>query len=357
MKNFGRILFLSVLLTCCLAAAPVLVNAQWDNGPVAVYEERDGRGSGQSFNVGTYRADRGQLGSLRNDKASSVYVANGYRVRLCENEGRGNNGEGRCEEWGPGNHNLQYQDTASFIRVTGSGWNGRGGGWNGGGGNGGRGGGGGNYGGNVRNNGVTVFEGRDYQGREYFFGVGHYLAGAGQFGGLKNDEASSVIVPRGFKVKFCENEGTDARGSGRCEEYNEGRYNLRYNDQASFIEVQKSGSGWGNWGGGGNGGGNGGGGYDSPSYNRNSVVVFANTNQGGTAQEFGVGTFRNDQRQLGRLRNDDAESVYVPRGYRVRLCDGEGGGVGGEPCEEFGPGTFNLINRNKTSYIRVWTSR
>ena len=336
MKHFVRILFFSMVLTGCLAVA---ANAQWDRGPVVVYEERDGRGSAQGFGVGEFRADRGELGQLRNDHASSVSVPNGYRVRFCENEGR--NGDGRCEERGPGDHNLQYRNVASYIRVTGpSGWNG--------------------WGNNGGGKGVSVYSDRDFRGREQEYGVGRYLAGAGQFGNMKNDDAGSIVVPKGFRVRLCENEGDTGRGSGRCEDHGEGSYNLRYNDLASYIEVQRTGifGGGGGWGG--NGGNNGGydngnnGGNNGGFTGGNSVVVFSDRDERGTQQVFSNGTFRNDFRQFGRLKNDDAGSVYVPRGYHVRFCAGEGGGAGEGPCEEWGPGMHNLQYNDQASYIRVW---
>src|SRR5687768_7703350 len=108
-------------LLMCFAILPIVASAQrWGSGPVIVYEGSDGRGNEASFNVGTYRNDRNEFGSLRNDSASSVTVAPGYRVRFCENEGgRNGQGSGRCEEFGPGNHNLRYPERASFIRVFG----------------------------------------------------------------------------------------------------------------------------------------------------------------------------------------------------------------------------------------------
>ena len=326
MRNLGRMLLLSAIVTGFVTMVPSLVSAQWNGGPVIVYDQQNGRGASQSFDVGDYRNDRGQFGALRNDSASSVSVANGYRVRICEDEGRSGNGDGRCEEYGPGNHNLRYQNIASYIRVTGqSGWGGGGGG----------------------NQGVTVYGDRDFGGRSQFYGVGKYLFGAGQFGNMKNDDAGSVVVPRGYKVRFCENEGNDGRGSGRCEEHGDGRFNLRYNDLASFIEVTRPR--------GGGGGGLGGGGWDGGG-GANAVIVYSDRNQTGTEQTFGVGTHRNDLGQFGRLKNDDAGSVFVPRGYRVRLCENEGGGTGSGSCEEYGPGSYNLRYNDKASYIKVWRS-
>ncbi|MBK6590740.1 MAG: hypothetical protein IPG22_20910 [Acidobacteria bacterium] len=218
----------SGLLACCLVFSASVINAQWGNEPVIVYDLTNGRGTSQGFNVGEYRNDRRQLGSLGNDRASSVYVAQGYTVRLCEAEGQ--NGAGRCEQYGQGYHNLLYSNTASYIQVTG-GWGGGGGSWGGG---------------NQGSGGVTVYDDRDFRGASQVFGPGRYLNNAGQLGSIRNDEASSVIVERGYKVRFCEGEGT-GRGSGRCEELGEGRFNLRLNDEASYIEVQRTGG----WGGGG----------------------------------------------------------------------------------------------------------
>ena len=86
------------------------------NVPLIVYSDKNQQGDQEVFSVGLFRNDLGQLGNLKNDEASSIYVAPGYRVRLCDSEG-GGAGVGRCEEYGPGRHNLRYNDTASYIRV------------------------------------------------------------------------------------------------------------------------------------------------------------------------------------------------------------------------------------------------
>lgn len=90
--------------------------------PVTVYEDVNSGGRSQFFGEGTFRADMGQLGKLPNDSASSVKVAKGYRVRLCENEGEGK-ATGRCEEYGEGTFNLKVAkaggvaDLVSMISV------------------------------------------------------------------------------------------------------------------------------------------------------------------------------------------------------------------------------------------------
>ncbi len=94
---------------------------KYDLIPVIVYEHFDFTGRSQAYGPGTYRADKAQLGSLPDDSASSVRVAKGFGVRLCENAGDGNGG-GVCETKGPGNYNLSstkrnVADKVSFIHV------------------------------------------------------------------------------------------------------------------------------------------------------------------------------------------------------------------------------------------------
>ncbi len=96
---------------------------------------------------------------------------------------------------------------------------------------------------------VVVFDGRDGRGNFSSFHVGEFRNNRGEFGSLRNDSASSVSVPPGYRVKFCENEGRDGHGDGRCEEFGEGNNNLRYGNSPSYIRV------WGPGGSGRRGGG------------------------------------------------------------------------------------------------------
>jgi len=237
----------------------------WNGGGqrgVILYEDRDFGGRSQEFGVGRYLNMTGALGNVGNDRASSVVVQRGFRVRICENEGDQGIGSGRCEEYGEGRFNLRYNDTASYVEVARAGW---GGGWNGGGwtgtgndggwNNGNNGGwnngnnGGWNNGNNGdqntgwggnRDRGVMVFIDPDQRGISQWFDVGTYRNDQGGLSQIGNDSASSVWVANGYRVQLCENEPKGYfgnSGSGRCEEYGPGRYNLRYNDRASYIRV------------------------------------------------------------------------------------------------------------------------
>lgn len=199
---------------------------------VILYEDYDLQGRSQIFHDGRYLNNRGQLGNLRNDRASSVDVPVGFSVRLCDLEGSGY-GAGACVVLGPGRHNLPFNldNRVSYVEVSQVLWGG---------------------GTGVETGppaasvpglgqaGATVFVDRNFRGRSQSFGVGRYRSNQNQFGSLPNDEASSVIVLNGYRVRLCENEGTLGFGGGRCEEYGVGRFNLRYNDDVSFIEVTRS---------------------------------------------------------------------------------------------------------------------
>jgi hypothetical protein len=311
-------LILAVTLLYLSGAATPQLQAQYGS-PVTVYDRRDTNGSSQGFDVGVYRNDRGDLSSLGNDKASSVRVDRGYRVRLCENEGYGTNGSGRCEEYGPGTYNLRYDNTASFIRVTRQS--------------------GGGGGGGISRGVVTVYDDRDYDGAWQTFDVGRHRFNQGEFGRLRNDEASSIIISSGYRVRLCESEGVDGRGSGRCEDLTAGRHNLRLNDEVSFIQVRRTG---------------GGGWDDDNNGNRGGVVLYDDRYQRGNQQAFETGTYRNDRGELGQIGNDKATSVFVPQGYRVRLCENDGNNYGSGRCEEYGAGSYNLRYNDAASFVRVW---
>ncbi len=85
--------------------------------PALLFEHADFSGRSQRFNAGTYRVDLNQFGNMGNDMASSVIVAQGYRVRLCEHDGNVE-GAGVCDEYGEGAYNvLRHNDNASYIKV------------------------------------------------------------------------------------------------------------------------------------------------------------------------------------------------------------------------------------------------
>lgn len=82
---------------------------------VTFYEDSNFSGKSQSFGVGTYRADKGQLNQVGNDNISSLRVPAGYKVRVCSDETGG-----ICREYGAGDYSYvgdDLNDQISLVEV------------------------------------------------------------------------------------------------------------------------------------------------------------------------------------------------------------------------------------------------
>lgn len=79
-----------------------------------VYSDFGGVGRAQYVGAGTWRALRGNLGHVGNDAISSIDVANGWNLTLCQQDNLT-----QCVTYGPGKTNLPPQliDTTSSVRV------------------------------------------------------------------------------------------------------------------------------------------------------------------------------------------------------------------------------------------------
>ncbi|MCB1023739.1 MAG: hypothetical protein KDB79_05085 [Acidobacteria bacterium] len=195
---------------------------------VTVYEDRDFRGRSQSFGDGVYLNNRGMLGNLRNDRASSLVVPVGFTARLCSAEGNNGVGDGTCRIFGSGRHNItgNLDNETSYVEITRVLF-------------------GGNNGSNQGNSGgindsyITVYEDSNFGGRSQTFTTGQYRNNRSQLGNLRNDHASSLIVPNGLTARLCDGEGNRGEGGGTCRTYQAGRHNIdrRLNDKTSYIEV------------------------------------------------------------------------------------------------------------------------
>ncbi|MEP7148254.1 MAG: hypothetical protein ABI857_05165, partial [Acidobacteriota bacterium] len=293
--------------------AAVSLGSAWAQGTqaegVKIFAGRDGVGMSQDIPVGTFQVDGIQLSSS-DDKGpnASVKVAKDYFVRFCAQK----DGSGRCEEYGEGIHNLISLEF-NFIKV----WNAalterpR----------------------DADPSGppvsapVTVFEQKNWGGRTQMFGPGMYRSFRGEFGKINDNQARSVIVAKGFRARFCSDEGLNFRGSGDCEIHEEGRHNLRFANSISFIEVSDLAE-------------------NAVNDEKMAVILYEDPSQAGKMQGFDIGTFLASRGQFRKIGNDQASSIAVKDGYRASVCADEPA-FGGEAidCEEFGPGRKNLKNR------------
>jgi hypothetical protein len=210
-------LFLIALLILAFSGTALSQDAEG----VLVVNGRDGVGPSQNIPVGIFQVDGKQL-----SQNASVKVSKGYFVQFCEKK----DGTGKCEAYGEGIHNLTWLEfgfievgkgpvptakgTAAPTSATAAPV--------------------------ASQNGpppVTVFERKNWDGRSQVFGPGMYRSYRGEFGKINDNQAMSIIVAKGYKVRLCSDEGINFRGSGDCEIQEEGRNNLRFANTISFIEV------------------------------------------------------------------------------------------------------------------------
>ena len=318
MDPLGRNLLGVFVVALFILVSAVSAVSQESEG-VQIVNGRDGVGMAQSIPVGNFQVDGKQLG-----KDASVKVSKGYFVQFCPQK----DGSGTCEGFGEGTHNLASTEF-SFVRV--------------------------GKGALPVASAVaappvssapataksvtplTAFEQKNWLGRSQVFVPGMHRSFRGEFGKINDNQVRSVVVAKGFRARFCSEEGLNFRGSGDCEVHEEGRYNLRFANSVSFIEVIDLAD-------------------TSPNDEKMPVVLYEDTLQGGKFQGFDVGTFLASQGQLRRIGDDQASSINVRDGYRAAVCAEEPVAAGGEGtnCEEFGSGRKNLKNKKVTSYVRVW---
>jgi hypothetical protein len=81
---------------------------------VTLYQNGNFTGSSQSFSVGYYAANKGQLNSVGNDQSSSIRVPKGFKAYVCENE----NEQGICRIYETGDYTFvgsDLNDKISYI--------------------------------------------------------------------------------------------------------------------------------------------------------------------------------------------------------------------------------------------------
>lgn len=284
-------------------ALAILPAAGQSIGGVTLFNGQNGTGTGQEIPVGTFRVDGNQLAAAAKQSTFSVRVAKGFQVRFCPDVTI----TSACEAYGEGTHNLR---SLSFTVITVSR--------------------------EARPAPVVVYEAPNWSGRSQVYLPGMYRSDRNEFGNIGDNLARSAIVGKGFRVRFCVDEGISARGAGDCEEHEEGRHNLRFANSISFIEVIDLSD-------------------KSPADDKQPVVLYEDRGQVGKRQGYDVGVFVASLGQLGKIRNDTASSIQVKDGYRALVCPDEFSGDSRPPkCEEFRSGRHNLRENDAASYLKVW---
>lgn len=116
--------FASVLSVVVLCAVPATAQGRGQGGgPVCVYEHAGFNGRQLCFQAGQSVPRIRQYGDFWNDRVSSISVAPGFSVRVCQHDGFA----GRCSTYDRSITNLANQgfnDEVSSLSVTGRGFGG-----------------------------------------------------------------------------------------------------------------------------------------------------------------------------------------------------------------------------------------
>lgn len=291
---------------------------------VELYQGSGGTGTPQNIAPGIYAVKAGVMGAPEGKATGySVRVPAGLMIKFCENAGAANEGGGACEEIGEGLHDLRSMSEVNYIRV-----------WK-------------PAAAPVSSPpasqtapaspsgpiGVVVYEAPNLQGRSQGYAPGMYRSFKGEFGNIIDNKAMSAVIAKGFRVRFCEDEGIWNRGAGNCEEHDSGRVdNLRFANSISFIEVIDLND-------------------KSPKDDSLPVVLYEDGEQGGKMQGFDVGIFLVRTGEFRKLNSIKPQSIRVKKGYRAEVCQDETAAA--DKCEQFGPGKFNLKKKQPAVYLKV----
>ena len=306
--NIKTVPFFCFILAAVIAMAISAADGQSTTSAVTLYQLANGGGAGQDIPPGIYRVNGKQLATGVKEPVFSVRVSAGFRVRFCDDDGQAGKSTGFCEEFTVGTSDIKsvnfthirvWADTSVASVAA-----------------------------------LVVYEGANWSGRTQVFVPGMYRADRNEFGKVNNDMAMSVIIAKGYRARFCVDEGKWARGAGDCEIHDEGRHNLRFADSISFIEVLDLSD-------------------RNPPDDSMPVVLFEDKGQAGKMQGFDIGVYLGGRKQLGKILDNTASSVSVKKGFRVMVCDDE---IPGDKCEEYGEGKHDLRFKDSASYLKVWKS-
>ena len=164
---------------------------------VTVYRESSQWGVSQTFRIGEWKANAGQLNVIGNDQISSLFVPPGLVAELCFSEAGTT-----CQTYEGGVNYVgdAMNDQASMIRVKPA---------------------------------VTLFQEGNLWGNRKSLTAGTY--GSGSFAPVANNALSSLVVGDGLMATVCDGSG----GAAPCEVFR-GDVNFvgALNDKASWIKIE-----------------------------------------------------------------------------------------------------------------------
>lgn len=167
---------------------------------VLLFSQADYRGSVSAFRYGEHRANTGNFSGVGNDRARSIYVPPGARVRVCTDEG-GTSGHGigtcRFHDEPTATGVLAGISYAEVVPV------------------------------------VTAFTERDLYGTRVNFGAGRWAGAA--LNAIGDNRMVSLVVPQSLTARVC----SEAAGAGACQSHTRTTFDLGAGlaGAVSFLEV------------------------------------------------------------------------------------------------------------------------
>lgn len=255
-----------------LLAVGFLSTAMMAQNYVTLYTDCDYRGTGQAFRAGSY--DLGQS-RIRGGNLSSLRVPRGFVVTLYTSNNVGNGQKIRITNDVSCLVSFGWNDRAWSMYVEEEGDN--------------------NYQGNQGM--ATLYEDCYYRGASGSLSAGyHDWNGMG----IRNDQLSSIRLPRGWTITLYE----DANYRGRSTTYSSdiSCFPSDWNDRVSSVFISNR--------------GNSGGGYNPGGGSGGGITLYENCNFRGISRTLGTGYF--DWNQMG-VNNDALSSIRIPRGYSITI--------------------------------------
>lgn len=281
-----------------------------DVAPLVAYQSAGFTGRSQVFGTGVFEGPKGEMAAVGEDMISSLRVAPGFRVVVCESSsgpGRTNAGNlGLCRYYGPGQHTGvgdDLNDRISLVAV---------------------------LAGPSTPRAAVAYRGSKFTGTSQSLGVGGYETVAGELGEVAT--ISSLQVSPGHRSVVCDHDrssGINTGALGLCRFFAAGKHATVGSDLERKISLVAIGG--------------------------PALTAFRDSRYTGPSQRFGPGMYEAKRNQLGAVGNDAITSLRVARGYRVVACrhDSKGHNNGGNLglCRYYGPGAHDLVGTDPNDDI------
>ncbi|MEV4414888.1 PQQ-dependent sugar dehydrogenase [Catellatospora sp. NPDC049609] len=261
--------------------------------PVTLYADSAYQGESRGLGTGVFDAAAGAFGKVKDNTASSLKVAGGYRAVACDGAATAPS-LGTCRYFGAGEHSAlgDFNDKISSIAV---------------------------FGGPVAGKGVVGYREPNLKGSAQQLGAGMHESIAGELAGGESTPISSLQVGPGYRLLACDKDRAGAADLGVCRILGSGEHASlgELNGKVSLIGI-----------------------VGPP------VTVTSEAKGKGKAQSFEAGVYEGGKRELAEVGDNAISTVRVEPGYRLVACDGDGatgGGLGNlGRCRSFPAGEHAL---------------